>query len=278
MLDPPQATVVAGATATVDPLATPDTGSVFDPTPVPATSPAPTSAVPEVDLVVPEHLGDVVDVGPASRSSDGLRIKVTYPTAPGIYRLVTTLHTPDGTAYDASTQELLAPMIVHVGGPVSVSYSAPTTLSAPAGAPASIPVRIVNSGSEAWDAEAAEQPDLDGEALLIWLSSSRVPARLFGTWVATGATGLALPKPANAVLELSVSAPGGGGAVVLDVVAPEVPGEYLLLLDVVSPDRGPLSAFGNEPAIVRVTVTAPDPTAAPTQAPVSQPVRPQPGP
>lgn len=265
VLDPPQATIVAGTSVTANPSASPGPASVFDPAASPAPSPLP--AAPQVDLVAPEHLGDVVNVGPAKRTREGLAIEVTYPSAPGMYRLVTTLHTPSGTAYDASTQELLTAVIVHVGGPVAVAYGAPATLSAPAGSRVSLPVRVVNSGSEAWDAESAEQPDLDGDALLIWLASSRIPARLFGTWVSTGDAGSDLPEPLYTVLDLSVSAPGGSGEVLLAAVAPAEPGEYLLLLDVVSPDRGPLSAFGNEPAIVRATITAPDPTPSPEPLP-----------
>ena len=50
------------------------------------------------------------------------------------------------------------------------------------------------------------------------------------------------------------------GAVVdapLDLVAPTVPGEYLLLLDVMTPDHGSIVATGVEPTIIRVTVAAP---------------------
>jgi hypothetical protein len=56
-------------------------------------------------------------------------------------------------------------------------------------------------------------------------------------------------------------------AVSLDVVAPDTPGDYLLLLDTISPNRGPLSALGSAPALVRVTVTEapPDPTPIPPQ-------------
>jgi hypothetical protein len=152
---------------------------------------------------------------------------------------------------------------------VAVAYGAPTNITLPAGGSTAIAVRVVNAGSEAWDVESHERPDLAGEALLTWLASEHVPARLAGTWVVTGTSSLELPAPAEAVLDLSTSAPGGSGSVVLDLVAPEQPGEYLLLLDVLAPELGPLSAKGQEPAIIRVAVTAADPTpaASPTGAP-----------
>ena len=61
-------------------------------------------------------------------------------------------------------------------------------------------------------------------------------------------------------------APGGSAQVNLALTAPAAPGDYLLLLDVVSPSSGPLSSLGSQPAIVRVTVGA-----APAPAPASSP-------
>jgi hypothetical protein len=57
-------------------------------------------------------------------------------------------------------------------------------------------------------------------------------------------------------------------AVTLGVEAPEAPGDYLLLLDVVSAAHGPLSAVGSAPAIIRITVT--DPIPSPTQVPTQR--------
>ena len=42
----------------------------------------------------------------------------------------------------------------------------------------------------------------------------------------------------------------------LALKAPKVPGTYLLLLDVVTPDLGSLVASGANPTLVRVTVVA----------------------
>jgi hypothetical protein len=43
----------------------------------------------------------------------------------------------------------------------------------------------------------------------------------------------------------------------LELAVPVTAGQYLLLLDVVTPESGSLAASGLEPSIVRVTVTAP---------------------
>jgi hypothetical protein len=70
------------------------------------------------------------------------------------------------------------------------------------------------------------------------------------------------------VLDLEASVPGSGSVVQLDLVSPPVAGEYLLLLDVVSPAHGSLSALGNAPALVRVSVAA-APAASPEPAPAT---------
>ncbi len=50
---------------------------------------------------------------------------------------------------------------------------------------------------------------------------------------------------------------------------PVEPGTYLLLLDVLTPESGPMSAMGGAPAIVRVTVNAPAPTPTVDPTPVA---------
>ena len=221
-----------------------------------------------MDLVEPERIGAVVDVVPVVRTSTGLRIKVTYPTAPGLYRLVVTLHTPSGMAYDAATQALLVPVIVRVGGPMAVAYGAPSSLAVTAGASSGVAIRVVNAGSEPWDKvmpaapiTQIEDPGADG--------LFAPPARLVATWVS--AEGLAVPEPVTVFLGTTVAEPGGVSSVLVELTAPATPGSYLVLLDVLSPSRGPLSALGSAPAIIRVTVgEVPDPT--PTPIPVPQKV------
>ena len=80
-------------------------------------------------------------------------------------------------------------------------------------------------------------------------------------------TAAPVPAAASTELDSTIAGPGGSVAVALEVTAPDSPGEYLLLLDTISPTRGPLSALGSAPALVRVTVTPapPDPTPVPPQ-------------
>jgi len=77
-----------------------------------------------------------------------------------------------------------------------------------------------------------------------------------------------VPEAVTVILDEAVAKPGGSTSVLVPLTAPTTPGSYLVLLDVLSPSRGPLSSLGNTPAMIRVTVTAvPDPTAAPPQYP-----------
>ena len=259
------------------PHAVPDSQGAGSPAPTPAADPAPSPTAdpvgPPVDLVQPEQLGTVVDVVPAVRTSTGLRFDVIYPTVPGLYRLVVTLHTASGMAYDEATQGLLVPVIVRVGGPVAVAYGAPPALATTVGAVSDVAIRVVNAGSERWDKAVSpapgtkiDVPEADGP-----VAPPAIPARLVATWVS--ADGIAVPEPVTVALGKAVAAPGGVSSVLVPLAAPATPGSYLVLLDVLSPSRGPLSALGSAPAIIRVTVgDVPDPTPA---APPAQPRRPE---
>ena len=232
-------------------------------------APPPVAVVPQeappVDLVVPETLGSVVDLATVNRSKSGLIVGVTLPQAPGLYRLVPTLHTPSGVAYDEKTQALLTPVIVRVSGPIGVAYGAPTSITIPAATNASVPVRVVNTGSVAWDELVTAPPSNIAAETIRDYRTSRVRARLVGTWISTG--GLVVPAPVTTPLDPEVTGPGGEAAAQLDLVAPPTPGEYLLLLDVVSPAEGTLSALGSAPAIIRVTVSGPGPSPTPVPPP-----------
>ena len=52
--------------------------------------------------------------------------------------------------------------------------------------------------------------------------------------------------------------PGVKVDTVLDLVAPTAPGQYLLMLDIVTPERGSLVAAGADPTLIRVTVLPAD--------------------
>jgi len=250
-----------------------------DPTPEPSTGPvsnwAPTTQTPipdapEVDLVIPEAEGSVVEPVKVVRESSGLRLTVAYPKAPGLYRLTALLHTAEGVAYDDATQGLLTPVLVRVGSEIAAAYGAPSTLKLEAGDTVKVPVRVLNSGSQRWDTEIASQPTTTDGLRRAPSRMITVPARLVATWVSTD--GHAVPVPANVALAESVSAPGGVVETEVELVVPGDPGEYLLLIDVISAANGPLSSLGSEPAIVRVTVAGRlVPTLAPSPAPTTLP-------
>ena len=249
------------------PTIAPEPTPTPSPTPSPAPTPTPVPEAPEVDLVVPEQFGSMVEPVRASRGTGGLAIDVTYPAEPGLYRLMATLHTPEGVAYDAATQALLVPVLVRVGGAMAVGYGVPATLSATAGASVDLPVRVLNAGSTRWDqvlaapiSRVAGEPGVD-------LRTTTVPPQLVATWVSAG--GLVVPDPLTVRLDDAVSAPGGTSDAILELQAPVEPGTYLLLLDVLTPESGPMSAMGGAPAIVRVTVNAPTPTPIVDPAPVA---------
>jgi hypothetical protein len=87
------------------------------------------------------------------------------------------------------------------------------------------------------------------------------PAAVVARWVPL-TPGIALPAGAaahGASTNLPIGlAPGKSADAWLDLVTPDAAGDYLLVLDIVSPDDGSLIASGANPTVVRVTVTAAD--------------------
>ena len=195
-------------------------------------------------------MGSVVEPVKATRQSGTIALDVRYPAAPGLYRLTATLHTPDGVAYDEATQALLTPVLVHVGGPFAVAFGVPATVIAGAGADATFAVKVLNAGSERWNAIVTTPAGADGEPG----GSAIVLPMLVASWVSI--TGSEVPGSTSVSLPGDAWAPGGSADVMLDVRAPAEPGSYLLLLDVVAPEHGPLSSLGGDPAVIRVTVNA----------------------
>jgi hypothetical protein len=173
---------------------------------------------------------------------------VRVPATPGLYRLVATVHQPDGLAYDAATQALLPALIVRVTGPVTATYRMPTTATASAGKLLTLDVKVTNLGRSAWG-HAAVVPDV-GVAELVPAQRATLVAR----WVGLGADPDAGAPATTTVLPAGLGA-GAGANIRLAIAAPAAPGEYLLVLDVFDPTSGSLAALGVPPGIVRVTVT-----------------------
>jgi hypothetical protein len=57
----------------------------------------------------------------------------------------------------------------------------------------------------------------------------------------------------------------------LVLFAPSAPGDYLLVIDILTPEVGSLAAQGVEPTTVRVRVAEPTPSVAPEAAPSAEP-------
>jgi hypothetical protein len=208
---------------------------------------------PAADLVVPEQPGEVVAPVRAKRlPSGGFAVPVKIPSTPGLYRLVATVHQPDGVAYDAATQALIPALVVRVTGPLTATYGAPSTATAAAGAPFTFDVQVTNLGRDAWGHPAIVNSFTGAEID----PASR--AALVARWVDLGGIDAATAAPSSALATSILPAglaPGASVDVSFQLVAPAAPGEYLLVLDVVDPATGSLAAAGVPPGIVRVTVS-----------------------
>jgi hypothetical protein len=207
---------------------------------------------PVVDLVVPEQPGEVVAPVRAKRlRGGGIAVPVTIPSTPGLYRLVATVHQPDGVAYDAATQALIPALVVRVTGPVNATYAVPATTTAGVGASFDLTVRVTNLGRTAWGHPA------DAHTIVAAERQPASRAMLVARWVDLGGLGVTpagMPGGvANSVLPAGL-APGASVTVDVPLLAPASPGEYLLVLDVVDPATGSLAAAGVPPGIIRVTV------------------------
>jgi hypothetical protein len=208
---------------------------------------------PAFDLVVPEQAGEIVaPVSAKKLANGGFAVAVRVPSTPGLYRLVATLHQPDGVAYDAATQALVPALVVRVTGPLTATYGAPSTATAATGASFQLDVRVRNLGQGAWGHPAAVLPARIGEL------DPAIHATLVARWVDLSGLVTTPAGPVGAVTSSMLPAglqPGATADVEFQLTAPAVPGEYLLILDVVDPITGSLAAAGVPPGIVRVTVT-----------------------
>lgn len=218
------------------------------PQPTPEEAPPVPDAPPEeVLLIQPEQVGDVVQPVSGSYKKYGVDFEVTMPKAAGLYRLTVTLHDPDGVAYDAATQALLSPMLVRVVGPFDARVLATDSASLESGTNVALPVRVANLGTATWGEQAVVDHGRRGGG------SPATAARVVGHWVALD-PGVSTNLSAVSASLPSALDPGTTADASLDLAVPVAPGQYLLILDVVTPSQGSLASIGVPPTMVRVTV------------------------
>ena len=198
-----------------------------------------------VGLIVPEQAGDVVAPVAVKVTKKAFQVPVVLPDAAGRYRLTITLHDADGVAYDAATQALLPPLVVRVTGDFD-------------GAITAAPSATVVAGGEAAARRPRREPRQEGlgpRGHQDAVGQGQPGARR------AGHRGRAL-DPAVGRRELLPDrddphrvrrtcpiglAPGATADAWLYLTSPEAAGDYLLVLDVVTPDDGSLVASGANP-------------------------------
>ena len=198
-----------------------------------------------VSLVAPERIGSVVEPVPIKAGATRLVVPVAVPAERGRHRLVLTLHDEHGVAFDAASQALVAESIVRVAGQLEAAWSVVPELQIPAGQATDLPVVIANVGAERWG-----RPSTDGK--IRRPGFLRPGAAIVGHWLALDPDAEAPQVRVRA--DIRDLEPGAWVATNVRLVAPARPGEYLLLLDVVVPGHGSLTATGSDPQLVRVTV------------------------
>jgi hypothetical protein len=196
-------------------------------------------------FIEPERLGSVVTPVPARIGKTRIVAPLTVPAAAGRYRLVVTLHDATGVAYDAATQAALPSLIVRVSAALDARYLVAESITASAGGALNLPIAVANVGSTTWGQLVTGRASREDRS---------TNARLVGHWVRLDSADGSAPAADVAVKLRAGFAPGSSERTVLELTAPEAPGTYLVVVDVVAPGVGSLAAHGIDPALVRVTV------------------------
>jgi hypothetical protein len=148
-------------------------------------------------------------------------------------------------------------LIVRVTGSLTAAYDAPSVAYESVGRVFQLPVHVTNLGSTAW-----------GSVLVMHgMGGAEIePARratMIARWIDLADNAGGSPAADGRALLPAALAPGASSTAVFNLTAPEKPGSYLVLIDVIIPGAGSLALAGVPPAIVRVTIsgaaTAPAP-------------------
>jgi hypothetical protein len=232
---------------------------------------------PDFGLITPERLGDVVAPTAMTVDRKFLSLRVTAPTAPGRYRLTVMLHDKDGVAYEPTSQASVTPLIVRLTGAYDAAISGPGSIELAPGAAHSMSLWVGNLGSTTWGEKAIPGKAVDSSRRPV-AATRATHARIVATWVALDVDDPRQVEAATAASVTPAELPAAFAShdvakVELGMFAPTAEGNYLLLIDIVTPAAGSLAAHGVEPTIVRVHIAAtvesvesfvlPTPTAAP---------------
>jgi hypothetical protein len=217
-------------------------------------------------LVMPEEPGQVVDPMAARGTRAGWRVRTALPAAPGLYSLTVRLHDGTAVAFDETSQALVPRLLVRVVSATSATIVAPPTVDAEAGASFDLPVAAMNTGSTDWAVPDPAAPRPGSGAATI--RPVALTARWIGLDPSAESRAAVLDDPAPAPTDVAWRVyrevrPGDHVDGTLSLVAPESPGNWLLLVDVSTPEVASLVAAGSAPALVRVTVRPAAPAASP---------------
>jgi hypothetical protein len=190
-----------------------------------------------------------------------------------------TLHDKDGVAYDPTSQAMLRSLIVRLTGPHAAGVVAPDAVEIAPGAAHELSLWVTNLGHRDWGQHAVPGAKTIDNARNPTGSAKATHARLVGTWVSLGGVDdpVQLEAAAAASVTPALLPPGFSPRAVtradVRMFAPSAPGDYLLVIDIVTPEIGSLAAQGVDPTIVRVRVAEPvvEPAAEPSAAPAAEP-------
>ena len=108
---------------------------------------------------------------------------------------------------------------------------------------------VANLGTATWGEPAVVDHGRRGGG------SPATAGRVVGHWVALDPGASTNLSPVTGALPNALE-PGTTADASLDLAVPVAPGQYLLILDVVTPSQGSLASIGVPPTMVRVTVIA----------------------
>ena len=242
-----------------------------------STAPTDPSVVPDFGLVMAERIGDVVAPTELKIDKKNLSIRVPSPATPR--PLSADRHAPRQGRGRLRRRDPGDAPVAHRPAYRSTRRGDRGAVVArlEPGEATSLPLWVTNLGREAWGQKAVPgTKTIDSRRLVGGSPATR--ARIVGSWVSLG--GIDDPAQLDAAAAASVTptslppafAPRAVTKAGLVMFAPSTAGDYLLVIDIVTPEVGSLAAQGVEPVTVRVHVApkpvepSPSPTVQPTAA------------